>query len=653
MKLTNHQRAYFSVFFVFFLLGGYFHSIGQTSILIKKLAETKCKSHFNSNSNQSISAISANGQNIDVIHYGCHWWINPANDSIRGKVAITFKAKVAGLSQLTLDMANNLQVTSIRFRNGSPTHSFSNSTTLAIDLSPQFMDLGTVDSVVIWYRGRPIPSPFGSFTRTSHEGIPIIYTLSEPFGAKDWWPCKEALNDKADSIDFTIYSPSDFRAVSNGLLVSETNSAGIRTAHWKHKYPCATYLMAIAVTNYAHFRYKAVLSSGDTLPIDNYCYPESEAAWSVEMAPIVQIIQDFDSTLAPYPFSKEKYGHAEFAFGGGMEHQTISFMENTSISLQAHELVHHWFGDKITCGSWQDVWLNEGFATFFAGQQEVKISLTPWTAITDNWINYIISEPGGSVFCPDTTDLNRIFSSRLSYYKGAMVLNMLKFKMGETNFNSAIRSYLANPSLAYRFARTPDFKFQAEQASGLDLTEFFADWIYGEGYPIYSIDASVNGNQVELNLSQTSSHPSVSFFEGKIPIQFSGPGGDTTVFVNHVQNNQLETFTLSFSPTTVNYDIERQLIGRWTGTFTSSDKTINRFKSVKISPNPASDFIQLNDVEFGTYLEIINSVGKAVSGPELISAGSFKMGINLNPGCYYLRFSNKNGGFDVEKLLVE
>jgi len=586
-----------------------------------------------------IAATPANGLNIDVVHYGCQWWVNPANDSIRGKVRITFRA-LQNLSQLTLDLASNLVVDGIRFRGNSVAHSFAGTHTLTINLAPQSMLVNQVDSVVITYHGKPIPSTFGSFTRTLHAGVPVVYTLSEPYGAKDWWPCKQALSDKADSVDFTIYTPVPYTAVSNGLLVAQTEQNGIRSFRWKHKYPVATYLLAIAVTNYDFFRLKAVLATGDTLPIDNYCYPESKSQWMTGMAPIVNMVQDYDTLFAPYPFPKEKYGHCQFAFGGGMEHQTISFMQNTDYGLQAHELAHHWFGNKVTCASWQDIWLNEGFATYIAAYSYVKAGLSTWKQEGQQWINLITQFPDGSVFCSDTTNPSRIFSSRLSYGKGAMLLRMLRFTVGDVAFFNGLRSYISSASLSFGFARTSDFIFHMEQASGMQLDEFFNDWFKGQGYPNFTITANLNGPNATLQINQTTSHPSVPLFEGKIPIRISGGGEDTTLVVNIISNNQTENFVLPFFPEAVTFDPERNILARSTVSLATPLVDLLAGSQLQVFPNPVQNIFTISGGAPELEYTLTDAAGRHLL--EFRTAGEARVDVStLVPGIYMLRCKSR------------
>lgn len=584
----------------------------------------------------------ANGANIDVKHYRAYWHINPDNDSIRGKVAIVFSPRDAAVNQFTLDLASNLLVESVRFRENAAVHSFSGPATLSINLGAAGLAPGETDSVVIRYRGRPNSSVFGSWSRVLHNGVPVIYTLSEPYGAKDWWPSKMAMVDKADSVAITLYTPEFHRGVSNGLITSETVQNGIRTTTWKHKYPITTYLIAIAVTNYAHFRLKAPVSNGDTIPIDNYCYPESLPAWQSGMPSIVQQIQDFDTLLGPYPFAKEKYGHCEFAFGGGMEHQTISFMQNTDYGLQAHELVHHWFGNMVTCGSWQDIWLNEGFATFFAAYEVDQAGISSWKAQGGEWIDFITQVPDGSVFCTDTTDLYRIFSGRFSYLKGAMLLRMLRYKLGETAFWNALRAYLNDPILKHAHARTRDLKRHLEQASGQNLDAFFQDWFFGQGWPSFQIQFQPQGNGAQLLISQSSSHPSVPLFRADVPLLFRNGNQEALRIISVQENNQTVSLDLPFTPTELVFNPNNDLMARGSVSQVTALDPLRNQAGVSFYPNPASEQITVFGFEGSRKVRVLDLSGKVVSTFGWLRAGESISIADLPSGCYLLETESQN-----------
>ena len=251
--------------------------------------------------------------------------------------------------------------------------------------------------------------------------------------------------------------------------------------------PYCNLLDCFAVTNYTVFNNTVQLGS-TTLPMQTYCYPESLISFQNGTQNVLDAMQLFHNNFGDYPFIKEKYGHVQFGWGGGMEHQTATFIVSINESLIAHELGHQWFGDKITCGSWEDIWLNEGFATHLSSfYLENKY---PANTIINrrNLINNITSQPGGSVKVDDTTNVGRIFDGRLSYNKGSSLLYMLRWKLTDSVFFKALKTYQQDNKVIYGFARTADLKRNLEQASGQDLTEFFNDWFVGQGYPSYNVE---------------------------------------------------------------------------------------------------------------------------------------------------------------------
>src|SRR5690606_18398292 len=315
--------------------------------------------------------------------------------------------------------------------------------------------------------------------------------------------------------------------VSNGLQTSVVTNGANKTTVWQHSYPIPAYLVAIAVTNYSVFTQTAGTAPNE-FPIINYYYPENFAAVP-QLAQTLPIMDLFESLFDTYPFANEKYGHAQCGFGGGMEHTTISFIGSFGRNLIAHETGHQWFGDKVTCGTWNDIWLNEGFATYLSGLVVEHLDgpeeFVDWK---NGLINNITSQPGGSLYVPESqlNNVGRIFSSRLSYNKGAMVVEMLRWKLGDENFYQGLRNYLNDPALAYDFAVTADLQSHLEAVSGIDLDELFADWIYGERYPTYHITAQNVGQQVQFTFDQVQSHPSVSFFEMPLPVRVFGANGE-------------------------------------------------------------------------------------------------------------------------------
>ena len=471
------------------------------------IANMERLSHLRLSTTQALTLASAN---FDVKYYRCEWEVDPAIRYIKGKVTVYYTI-VTATDNISFDLMSPLVADSVKQRNVMLAKSQANNT-LTINF-PLTASAGTLDSVSIFYQGVPVNTGLGSFVNSTHSGAAVLWTLSEPYGSRDWWPCKNGLDDKADSIDIFVTNPIAYKAASNGILQSETISAGGTkvTAHWKHRYAIASYLMCFAVTNYTVFNNTVQLSTG-VLPMQTYCYPESLSSFQNGTINTLNAMKLYDSIFGPYPFMNEKYGHVQFGWGGGMEHQTATFVTNIGESLCAHELGHQWFGDKITCGSWKDIWLNEGFATHLASMYMEKKYPANVLSTRQSEINTITSQTGGSVEVSDTTNVDRIFDSRLSYTKGSHLLYMLRWKLGDNVFFNALRNYQTDPAVIYGFARTTDLKRNLEQTSGQDLTNFFNQWYSGQGYPSYNVQWSNSGaGNVWIKMNQTTSHSSVPF----------------------------------------------------------------------------------------------------------------------------------------------
>lgn len=298
----------------------------------------------------------SSSENFDVKYYRCEWQVDPAVRFISGEVTSYYKI-ITPADHISFDLTDSLNVDSVIQKNSQLSFSHTKNT-LTINFASTIVS-GTVDSLSIYYHGIPPKSGFGSFVTTAHAGVPVLWTLSEPYGSRDWWPCKNGLNDKADSIDIIITSPSGYTAASNGLRQSEVINGPNKITHWKHRYPIATYLVCMAVTNYSEFDISVLIGSTNLL-MQTFCYPESLDLFKLNTPLVLKTLQFYSGIFGNYPFIKEKYGHVQFGWGGGQEHQTSTFIVTPNESLMSHELAHQWFGDKITCGSWQDIWLNEG-----------------------------------------------------------------------------------------------------------------------------------------------------------------------------------------------------------------------------------------------------------------------------------------------------
>jgi len=499
---------------------------------------------------------------------------------------------------------------------------------------------------------------FGSFVTSQHSGTPILWTLSEPYGSRDWWPCRNGLDDKADSIDIIITNPSQYTAASNGLRQSETINGPNKITHWKHRYPIATYLICMAVTNYAEFKDSVQL--GDiSLPMQTFCYPESLSLFQANTPTVLGTLKYYSDVFGNYPFIKEKYGHVQFGWGGGQEHQTSTFIVTPNENLMAHELAHQWFGDKITCGSWRDIWLNEGFATHLAIMDfEVRFP----QALLDtrkSEIENITSLPGGSVWVDDTSNVNRIFDGRLTYTKGSHLLYMLRWKLGDSVFIKGMRRYFNDSTIAFGFAKTDDFIRNMEAASGVDLKEFFDDWFYGQGYPSYNVQWTQIGNDyVKINMSQTTSHPSVTFFPLPVALEFKNATQHKTIVVNNTFNKQVFFSNIGFIADTVIIDPEYWLITNNNISEKINDDITGK-NIVQVFPNPFLNNFNLYLHNFAAqkaYVQIYDAKGSLVFNENILLNGSLYTPINtqsFSKGIYIIKLQTDDGFRYVKKILKQ
>ncbi|MCO6161203.1 M1 family aminopeptidase [Flavobacterium sp. NRK F7] len=595
--------------------------------------------------------INPNTQNYDVTYQELRFTVDPAVYFISGQVTTSFTA-LSDMTSITFDLTNQLTVSNVTM-NSNNLSFIQNANNEVVITLPSILTTGNTGTVVITYSGAPATGE-QAFTASTHNGTPVIYTLSEPFGARDWWPCKQDLNDKIESIDVYLTAPNSYVSVSNGLEQSAIdNGNGTKTTHFHHGYPIPAYLVAIAVTNYQIFTQTAGTPPND-FPIVNYIYPENFSSAQTQLAVTLPVMNVFETLFEPYPFHNEKYGHAQFGWGGGMEHTTVSFMNSFGRNLIAHELAHQWFGDKITCGTWKDIWLNEGFAEYLSGLVVENLDgVASFVSWKNNKINSITSATNGAVYLTDTEALNvnRIFSGRLTYNKGAMVVHMLRWKMGDTAFFQAIKNYLADSNLAYKYAITTDLKSHLETVYGSSLDEFFNDWLYGQGYPTYTISAQNWGvGQAKITVSQTQSDASVSYFEMPLEIRLLGGSGQThDVVINHQTNGEEFIVSVPFTVTDVLFDPNKHIISR-NSTATLANEKFELAETITLYPNPTDHNIKIQIPNSITIekVECYNALGQLVLTnytPEFSTEG-FATGIhfvkiNTSEGVIHKNFIKK------------
>lgn len=586
-------------------------------------------------------AIEVNNYDVNYLKFNLN--IDPAQDEIIASVLTRFQTTGDISAGIHMELSTTFVVDSVVLNGASVEYSHTGDYDLKIFPYNGFNFQALAD-VEVFYHGIPSSGDgFGSVGRGKHNDVWGMWTQSEPYGCRDWWPGKNDLTDKADSIDVVVHCPELYRAASNGILMHDEVNAGIRTCHWKHRFPIVPYLIAVAVTNYEVYSQWAI-SDGSPVEILNYVYPEDKAAIMQKTTETIQFMELFSELFTPYPFLGEKYGHAQFGLGGGMENQTMSFMGRFDYEIIAHELAHQWFGNAVTLNSWQDIWLNEGFATYLSALAYEHFSPDfYWPRWKSLAIGFVVSEPDGKVFVEDTTNVERLFSARLSYYKGALLLHMLRWKIGDEAFYEACRHYLNDSRFSYDFAGTNDLKAHLETAYGKDLTGFFDDWYYGEGFPSYHAEvARLASNDYRVRISQKQSHASVDFFELPVPIRFNGFNRDTTIVFENSENLQEWIIYPGFKIDSVFIDPEQRIVSG-----NNTIDLINKSSDVAVYPNPTTSQLRLPLASEPETVMVFDLAGRQMNVPYDYVGEGLSMDVSdLRQGCYLIEYTtNGETGF--------
>ena len=413
---------------------------------------------------------------------------------------------------------------------------------------------GTDFSAQIYYHGQPPSGGFFAGVTTSYAsawGKNVSWTLSEPFAAKDWFPVKQDLEDKADSVWVFLTTDAANMATSQGLLTNTVTIGSKKRYEWKSSYPIAYYLISFAVSEYQQYNVYAHPEElgGDSILIENYVYDSPGCLEnyqnSIDETPaMVEVLSDL---YILYPFWEEKYGQTLVELGGGMEHQTNTTLGGFWFGLVAHELGHMWFGDNVTCATWSDIWINEGFATYSNFLVEEFIH---GREVADGFIvskqNSAMDSPGGSVYIPVDEiypgNEYRIFNGRLSYNKGAAIIHTLRHEIQDDDlFFDVMGTFQTD--FTDSTATGEDFKNTAEEVSGMDFDDFFDQWYYGEGYPKYNLSYYMIGDNFHLVSTQTTSSSSTPLFKMLMDYQLHFNDGTDTI-VQFEQTENLNHFTV-------------------------------------------------------------------------------------------------------------
>lgn len=502
----------------------------------------------------------------------------------------------------------------------------------------------------IFYHGMP-PNTGGFFSGISSQtsqtwGNRITWTLSEPFAAKEWFPVKQSLTDKADSVYIFITTSNENKVGSNGLLKAIVNLPNNKVRYeWKTNYPIVYYLLSFAVGKYIDYSiYAHPIGIQDSVLVQNYVYnnPSTLNFFKSQIDTTVDFIELYSELFGIYPFYKEKYGHSMAPLGGGMEHQTMTTLGDFNFYLICHELTHQWWGDNVTCATWSDIWINEGFASYgeYLAAQYIVNYQEAQSHMFDMH-NNIMQQPDGSVYIPSfqAFDENRIFDGRLSYKKGAAIIHNLRFEVGnDTTFFNILKQ------VQLRFKDSTmtgiDFKLVTEELSGKNFTDFFNQWYFGEGFPTFNIVYFQQNDTLQINVNQITSTTVTPLFKMNMEYKIQFPTGDTIIKLYHLSNNQIFKIPIHKPITGLIVDPNNWVVnGAGSVSNISECKTLNFL----IFPNPCTDFLQIYIRENNGFYKfsVFDISGKEILNSQSSGNNNLKINVqNLEKGIYFLQISD-------------
>lgn len=602
----------------------------------------------------------------DVKHYFID--IEVANNSIIVEGEVTYLAEVvaAELDTFACELLDDNTVDEV-FINGESLASMHQGDEVFVPLTAP-IEQGELFTVKIVYHTDPPTGGFFAGITTTYDswGKNVTWTLSEPFAARDWWPAKQVLEDKADSVWMFLTTASENKVGSNGLLTDVVTLPDNKVRYeWKSNYPIAYYLISFAVSEYQEYNIYAHPEelNGDSVLIQNYVYDVTGCLENYKdgIDQTAEFIELFSDLYLLYPFHEEKYGHCLTDLGGGMEHQTMSTMGGFGFWLVAHELGHMWFGDNVTCATWSDIWVNEGFATYseYLALQYIQ-GQSAANGMMNDIHNYVMSDPGGSVFVPEDEvtydNVWRIFNGRLSYDKGAAIIHQIRYLLDNDDiFFETLHNY--QEQFTDSTATGLDFMGVLNETSGLDFTDYFDQWYFGEGYPTFSITYSQDDAYLYLEITQTVSKPSVTpLFT--LPMEyklFFYSGGDTTVTLEQTDN--VSTFML---PITEEVGLIQVDPNNWvmnkvgsvtTGLHENQNSTVFTF-----GPNPASQSLNLTMENYDGAAYTISIYDLSGSVVKSVNAEGQQVKLNvgdLGSGSYFIRVSNDQHTFSRKFVKID
>ena len=607
----------------------------------------------NSHSGNRTTLLDAGEGAYDIKYLKFNLNVTDTSISMSGNVSTTAQVIVPTMSSYVFELDTLMIIDSAKV-NGTllpVTHvGFVRTITL-----PSSLSSGAFFTAQIFYHGTA-PTGSGFFNGVTHSisahGTHMVYTISDPWVALNWWPVKQSVDDKIDSVDMFITVPAGVSDGSNGVLVNVDTSSrpGYSTFHWQTHYPIAYYLISMAIARYTEEKYyHHFAGSTDSMLVQNFFidtatfYPSYKANFDS----LGMILDLYDSLYGRYPFWQEKYGVCYTSLPGGMEHQTMTTIGVPNTYVIAHELTHQWFGDHVSYLTWGDVWLSEGFATF----DEQLFYERFWgpakgLAWRRNYLNSVVSNICGELYVTDTATATTLFNGTTVYAKGQGVVTMLRYLApNDSLFFKALRTY--QQTYAFGNASTANLKTIIESTyGGINLDTFFNQWVYGKGFPEYHVSWNQIGTNVYVKLAQQPSCSSTTtVFSTLLELELHSATGDSIVKVYNTLDTQVFTFNWSQVMDTVllNPDVWTLLYQYGQSVHDPSLGIANiKPQNIKILPNPSNNYWQIDQLPEDTGLVLTDMNGRMLWQGKSGKGSTMIPGDKLPPGDYLLKLSGVN-----------
>ncbi len=599
---------------------------------------------------------------LDVGLYQC--FMNPYPRTFHAKEVISLKVDSA-LNSIKLNAINtSLTVDSVRLAAVAFRHL---NDTLTIQLDRSYLP-GEILDIAIYYGHKNVND------NGFYASYGTVFTDSPPEGARKWLPCWDRPSDKA-TWDLTARVPLTARLGSTGQLADSAISGDTISYHWKSDIQVATYLITLTskINFLIHKRYWLnPASPSDSIPIMAY-YKNGESMVLFDSI-IGPATTYFSSRFGRYPFEKIGFATLNNSFAwGGMENQSmVNLMPGAynNAEIFVHEHAHQWFGDLITCGTWADVWLNEGFATFCQNLWvEHSLGNAMFRAGMGNLANYYLSaNPGWPLYQPawaiHTPSASYLYNQAITYNKGACVLFQLRYVLGDSLFFKAMHDYTTDTALMFRHAVTADFAARVSQSAGQNLGWFFNEWVYSPNHPIYHNTFEIDSLgaetwKVTLLVNQLQTNP--DFF--KMPLEFLVSFSnltDTLVRIMNDVNHQPFAFTFTRKPVSLTFDPYRNILLKQAATIYSvkTPGKASGFRLYQNEPNPTSGSTVVSyEVPGAAWVNIsvMDSNGRLINCPVNCrqEPGFYRIelaSLLLSPGVYFIKMTA--GNFSEAKKMV-